>query len=113
LGSIAVNVGEIALRKAVFRWASFLPREEWFGLSCGSGLNLNLKRKTKTMNKTLGLVLLGVGIALIVFGVSASDSIGSEVSRAVTGTPTDKALWLLIGGIGATIAGAFVTFRRA
>ena len=65
------------------------------------------------MNKTLGFVLLGVGIALIVFGVSASDSIGSDVSQAVTGTPTDKALWLLIGGLGVTIAGALMTFRRA
>ncbi len=64
------------------------------------------------MNKTPGIVLLGVGVALIVFGVSASDSIGSSVSRAFTGTPTDKSLWLLIGGIGATIAGAFVSFRR-
>ncbi len=64
------------------------------------------------MNKTFGIVLLGIGIALIVFGVAASDSIGSDVSRAVTGTPTDKSMWLLVGGIGATIAGAFTTFRR-
>lgn len=65
------------------------------------------------MNKGIGIALLAVGIALIVFGLNASDSVGSDVSRAVTGTPTDKSMWLLVGGIGATIVGAVTTFRGA
>ena len=65
------------------------------------------------MNKAIGLALLGVGIALIVFGLSASDSIGSELSRFFTGTPTDKSVWLLVGGVAATTIGAFTTFRQS
>ena len=57
------------------------------------------------MNKILSLVLLVGGIVLIVYGVSASESLGSDFSRVFTGSPTDKTLWLLIGGIVAAGVG--------
>lgn len=57
------------------------------------------------MNKMISLVLIVVGISLIVFGVIAMDSVSSDVSRFFTGTPTDKAVWMLIGGAAATIVG--------
>jgi hypothetical protein len=63
------------------------------------------------MNKAIGLALLAVGIALIVFGINASDSFSSDVSRFFTGHPTDKSIWLLLGGIAATIVGAVTVFR--
>lgn len=58
------------------------------------------------MNKLLSVVLLFGGIVLVIYGVSASDSLGSSFSRFFTGAPTDKTIWLLLGGIVATIAGA-------
>jgi len=61
--------------------------------------------------KMLGIALLVGGIIALIFGISASDSIGSDISRTFSGHPTDKALWLLIGGAGATAAGLFVTVR--
>jgi hypothetical protein len=63
------------------------------------------------MNKGIGVALLVVGIALIVYGFNASDSVSSGVSRVFTGAPTDKTLWLLLGGGAATIVGAVMTFR--
>ncbi len=57
------------------------------------------------MNKPLSLALLAGGIVLIVFGVNASNSLGSDVSRFFTGSPTDKAMWLLVGGAVAAVAG--------
>jgi Protein of unknown function (DUF3185) len=57
------------------------------------------------MNKMLSLGLLIVGVVLLVLGVIETDSISSEFSRLFTGEPTDKALWLLIGGGLAAIAG--------
>jgi hypothetical protein len=33
------------------------------------------------------------------------ESFGSDVSRFFTGSPTDKAVWMLIGGIVATVVG--------
>jgi hypothetical protein len=63
------------------------------------------------MNKGIGIALLVVGIGLMGYGLNAPDSVGSEVSRVVTGTPTDESMWLLLGGIAATIVGGVTTFR--
>lgn len=57
------------------------------------------------MNRTLALALLIIGCVLIVFGVSASNSFSSDLSRFFTGNPTDRAMWLLIGGVVAAIVG--------
>lgn len=57
------------------------------------------------MNKGLGLALLVVGIGLIIYGMNASDSASSDISRAINGTPTNKTLWLLLGGIASAIVG--------
>jgi hypothetical protein len=62
------------------------------------------------MNKALGLALLAVGIALLIWGISAADSFSSEVSRVFTDKPTDKSMWLIVGGIAATIFGAVLSF---
>lgn len=63
------------------------------------------------MNKAIFLALLVGGIVLIIYGVAASDSIGSGFSRFFTGNPTDKAMWLLLGGIAATAVGAVGLLR--
>jgi hypothetical protein len=60
------------------------------------------------MNKAVMLVILVVGIVLVIYGVSASESFSSDLSRFFTGSPTDKTIWLMIGGIvaiGIGIAG--------
>ena len=58
------------------------------------------------MNRLVSLVLLVGGIILIIYGVQASDSTASGFSRFFTGSPTDKTMWLLIGGAVATVVGA-------
>lgn len=62
------------------------------------------------MNKALSVGLLVAGIVLIVLGVQAMNSFGSDVSRFFTGSPTDKSVWMLIGGIVAAGAG-LITLR--
>ena len=63
------------------------------------------------MNKLVSLVLIVVGIFLMVFGVGATNSFSSDVSRFFTGSPTDKAIWMLIAGIIAAILGLMGTLR--
>lgn len=64
------------------------------------------------MNKAVSIGLLVVGVVLLVFGLNASHSFGSDVSRAVSGTPTDKSIWLLVGGALLGIVGLVGVFRR-
>jgi hypothetical protein len=63
------------------------------------------------MNKAIALALLVGGIILIIFGVNESHSFGSDVNRFFTGNPTDKSMWMLVGGAVAAIAGLTMTLR--
>ena len=57
------------------------------------------------MNRLISLAILAGGIVLVVFGVAATESFSSDISRFFTGSPTDKAIWMLIGGVVAIIIG--------
>ena len=50
------------------------------------------------MYKAFSLSLLVAGVALVIYGIGASRSLQSDISRFFTGSPTDKAMWMLIGG---------------
>ena len=65
------------------------------------------------MNRIIPLALLAGGVVLIVLGVSAMNSFSSDVSRFFTGSPTDKAVWMLIGGVVAAAVGLAMTLREA
>ena len=51
------------------------------------------------------------GVVLMIIGINATNSFSSDVSRFFTGSPTDKAVWMLIGGIVAALAGLTMTLR--
>jgi uncharacterized protein DUF3185 len=63
------------------------------------------------MNRILAVVLLVAGGCLLVYGLQASHSFSSDVSRLFTGSPTDRAIWLIVGGAAAAIAGAALLLR--
>jgi len=63
------------------------------------------------VNKPMSLALLVIGAILLFYGLRAGDSVGSDVSRAVTGTPTDKTVWFLVGGVLAGVLGLFGLLR--
>ena len=62
------------------------------------------------MNKSLSLAFLVAGVVLLVFGLNSSDSVASSVSEAVTGTPTDKSMWLIVLGAVGVVAGGVCFF---
>jgi Protein of unknown function (DUF3185) len=57
------------------------------------------------MNKAISLALLAGGALLLIFGVSASGSLGSSLSRLFSGVPTDQTVWTLVGGVVMLIIG--------
>jgi len=64
------------------------------------------------MKRGIAIALLVGGIVLAIFGISAADSFSSDVSRFFSGQPTDKAMWMLIGGAAAVAVGLFGLLRR-
>jgi drug/metabolite transporter (DMT)-like permease len=74
------------------------------------------------MNKIVSLALLVGGIILIIIGINATNSLsvdvsrfnslGTDVSRFFTGSPPDKAVWLLLGGAVAAAIGLVSTMRN-
>jgi len=63
-------------------------------------------------SKSMSAALLVVGVILLIFGFNAYHSASSDISRFFTGAPTDKALWLLIGGLVAGILGFLGLVRK-
>jgi hypothetical protein len=59
----------------------------------------------RRMRRMIGIALVAVGVVLLIWGVTAADSFASDVSRFFTGSPTDRAIWLTIGGVAAIVAG--------
>ncbi len=57
------------------------------------------------MLKVVSLAILAGGIVLVVYGIAASESFSSDVSRFFTGSPTDRTIWMLLGGIVAIVIG--------
>ncbi len=58
-----------------------------------------------TIRSALGAALLIGGVVLLAFGVTEADSFASDVSEVFTGSPTDRAIWLLVVGAAATAFG--------
>ncbi|MEJ1973011.1 MAG: DUF3185 family protein [Lacunisphaera sp.] len=63
------------------------------------------------MNKPLSVVLLVIGVILLFYGLKAGDSFSSDVSRAVSGTPTHETIWFLVGGVVVGLVGLFGLLR--
>lgn len=55
--------------------------------------------------RIIGSLVFIAGIVLLILGLSAMDSFSSQVSKFFTGSPTDRAVWLTIGGVVGICAG--------
>jgi hypothetical protein len=57
------------------------------------------------MNKAISLALLAGGLMLTFFGVSEMNSFTSDLSRMFTGAPTDRSIWMMVGGVALVVLG--------
>jgi hypothetical protein len=64
------------------------------------------------MEKLISLAFLAGGIVLAIIGMNAANSFSSEFARFFTGSPTDNAVWMLLGGMVAAAAGLATLLRR-
>lgn len=62
--------------------------------------------------KLIAIVLLVVGIGLLIWGYRLSGSVGSQLSEAFSGSPTDKVMMMYIGGAAALVVGLVMLVKK-
>jgi uncharacterized membrane protein YidH (DUF202 family) len=63
------------------------------------------------MRNPLGILLVLVGVILLVLGLAASESVSSSFSKFFTGEPSDRSIWLMLGGVAAVVIGGALSWR--
>ncbi|MBV8628269.1 MAG: DUF3185 family protein [Paraburkholderia sp.] len=66
------------------------------------------------MTRAISVALIAGGVVLLYFGGQSFHSFSNDVSRVLTGAPTNRTIMLIAGGVIATLAGltGLVTSRR-
>jgi nitrate reductase gamma subunit len=59
------------------------------------------------MNKLIGVICLAAGIVLLAWGHNVAQAVNSQVKNLFTGEPTDKAMYLYLGGAVLCAVGVF------
>jgi Protein of unknown function (DUF3185) len=63
-------------------------------------------------SKIGGIILVVIGLGLAYWGYRLSGGIGSQVTQAVTGSPTDKIMAFYIGGAVSFAVGLFLLIKK-
>ena len=66
----------------------------------------------KNQNKLIGIILLVAGIGLAIWGYQMSGSVGSQLTKAISGSHTNKVMMLYIGGAVSAVAGIFMLIKK-
>jgi hypothetical protein len=53
-----------------------------------------------------------LGIGLVIWGYQNSESVGSQLSEALTGSPTDQVMMFYIGGAVSFAVGVYLFLKR-
>ncbi|MBW6511312.1 MAG: DUF3185 family protein [Desulfuromonadaceae bacterium] len=63
-------------------------------------------------NKLIGIVLLVIGVGIAFWGYQLAGSLSGQLSKTLTGSPTDKVMMMYIGAASCVVAGLFMTIKR-
>ncbi len=62
--------------------------------------------------KMIGIALVVLGLGLGFWGYKESGGFGSQVSKAFTGSATDKVMTLYIGGAVSLVVGLYLLMKK-
>ena len=71
-----------------------------------------MTNNTLVIIRVIGLALIIAGIGLGYWGHEMSESIGSQFSKAFTGSHTDKVMHYYLGGAVSFVIGVYLFFRK-
>lgn len=64
------------------------------------------------MKKAIGAACIAGGVALLIFGFQARDSLKDQANKLINGSPTNKTMWMIGGGAGLCVAGAVLVMAK-
>jgi uncharacterized protein YjeT (DUF2065 family) len=67
---------------------------------------------SKDTMKIIGIALMVLGIGLTMWGYQLADSVGSQVTKLVTGSDPDKVMILYISGAVSCIVGIVLVVKN-
>ena len=67
---------------------------------------------TKQSMKIISIALMILGIGLAFWGYQISGGLGSQLTQAFSGSPTDKVMMLYIGGAAGFVVGLFLFIKK-
>jgi hypothetical protein len=70
------------------------------------------EERTMGQMKIGGIVLIVVGLGLAYWGYQESNSLGSSLNQAFSGSPSDNVMLKYIGGAASLAVGAFLFTRK-
>jgi len=62
--------------------------------------------------KIAGIALLVIGLGLGYWGYEISGSLGSQLNETLSGSPSDKAMMLYIGGAASFVVGLLLFLKK-
>ncbi len=65
------------------------------------------------MKKAMGVALLVGGTVLLVFAYQARQSVESKVTQVFSGSPSNKTMWLTVGGAVCGVAGLVIVAGKS
>lgn len=66
---------------------------------------------SKITLKIIGIILMVTGAGLALWGYQLSDSVGSQITQAVTGSDTDKVMTFYIAGAVSFFVGVYLFIK--
>ena len=63
------------------------------------------------MLRAIGIALIIAAAVLLIWGLQTADSIASELEEFVTGSPSEKAIYLIAGGVALLVIGLVLALR--
>jgi hypothetical protein len=61
------------------------------------------------VGRVVGIALLALGVVLLFFGFTRTDSVVDQASKTFTGEYTDQTMFYIIGGIVSAVVGLGLT----
>lgn len=71
-----------------------------------------MAKSVSNNQKILAIVLIVLGFGLAFWGYQQSGSVGSQLSQALNGAPSDNVMMFYIGGAISLAVGAFLFFKK-